>query len=548
MPEEYVLFFPAIPFYSSGKYDHQLVVSTSSNHNATVNASYYHWNGSTLNCKLSHSFTLSLWDEQKQQRLAFERLCTNNNPEENNGPTNLSHIDVAYPQTAALKVSSDDRISIYGYQYFKGVGEHMDGVYVMPTSQSGERHLVVTPPTRTTESPVPLQEQNMKFVHITASKDNTTVTIKLKAGQCDNATVQDDQDPGVRTVNVTLHELRTWTCHDDTDLTGVEVESDKPVAVSSGVVRGALEGGSLCCADHVWALLPPIDSWGTEYVTFPNAPEIASNVTDVYHIVAAEKNTTVRVDCNSTIRFKNALAWVALNTDNRSEGIVSDPDLHTLDTGRFHHIVSDKPIMVTKTARLEPAACMVALTDRRRWSTILTFPMPNVTRWFKSGNGYMFFMTVMAEASQKDNIRINGVKLQDNWTETEEGEAPDSTTKCPSQRRGNCTCPCKPVPVKLTPAERKEQEEAVAAIVEEIKANLTLPKSNLSATVRKRTSAPDARASSAFIGVTLVIVFSLALGLPVVLDLARLVTWLYSKYSSAKREATAAVAQAPTSG
>ncbi|XP_070198743.1 uncharacterized protein [Littorina saxatilis] len=272
----------------------------------------------------------------------------------------------------------------------------------MPTGQSGERHFVVTPATRTTG--------NMKFVHLTAAKDNTTLTIKLKAGQCDNATVQDGQaTAGVRTVNVTLHELGTWTCHDDTDLTGVEVESDKPVAVGSGVVRGALEGGSKCCADHVWALLPPIDSWGTEYVTFPNAPEIASNVTDVYHIVAAENNTTVRVDCNATIRFTNASAWVALNTDHSS-------DLDTLDTGRFHHIVSDKPIMVTKTARLEPAACMVALTDRRCWSTTLTFPMPNVSYW-KVNDGYRFFMTVMAEASHKNNIRINGEKLQGNWTE-----------------------------------------------------------------------------------------------------------------------------------
>ncbi len=51
------------------------------------------------------------------------------------------------------------------------------------------------------------------------------------------------------------------------DLTGVQVKSDKPVAVLSGAVWTSV--GAEYMGDHLVEMLPPANTWGKEFLTQP---------------------------------------------------------------------------------------------------------------------------------------------------------------------------------------------------------------------------------------------------------------------------------------
>ena len=97
------------------------------------------------------------------------------------------------------------------------------------------------------------------------------------------------------------------------------------------------------------------------------------------------------------------------------------------------------------------------------------------------------------------------------------------------------TCRCvKSEPVAaMSAAEVQKRDEAMAAAVREIRANLTVPKNNTGLALRQKTSAPDHRPSSAAMGSVAVVFFSLTLLTFVFLDLTRLVMWFSSLCSKA---------------
>ena len=62
---------------------------------------------------------------------------------------------------------------------------------------------------------------------------------------------------------------------------------------------------------------------------------------------------------------------------------------------------------------------------------------------------------------------------------------------------------------------------------QELKKELTVPTKNLSATIRRKTSAVDKRPSSTTVGGTVVIVFGAIFSLIFVPDLVTFIRWLY---------------------
>jgi hypothetical protein len=73
------------------------------------------------------------------------------------------------------------------------------------------------------------------------------------------------------------------------DLTGSLVESSKPVAVFSGHV--AASTATDCCADHLEQQIPPIHTWGKEYLVARSVER--GNEPDYIRIVAATDGTQV---------------------------------------------------------------------------------------------------------------------------------------------------------------------------------------------------------------------------------------------------------------
>ncbi|KAK7099440.1 hypothetical protein V1264_003580 [Littorina saxatilis] len=322
----------------------------------------------------------------------------------------------AFPSASTVTIRSDDLVSVYAYQFFasNGTASFLDAALIEPITRLGLRYFIVTPPTQVSQ---PSGQQGVNFFHITASQDDTNVTI---VGL--NATVQCGHlsNPGANTTT-TLQRLGMTSCStNETDLTGVVIEADKPVAVSSGIVRGSLEGCMDTNLDHVWALLPPVEKWAKEFFIFPTPGKSEDDPLDIYHIVTSKAKTYVTInDGEHVIRLNTSFSWVAVNT-NQSSGVV-EWDKAPLDTNRFYHIQADNPFLVVKTARQLPCdACMLTLTAANRFAQILTFALPDTSEW-KGQQNYAFYLTIITLSHQADDITLNGVKLSEsnatvNWT------------------------------------------------------------------------------------------------------------------------------------
>ena len=163
---------------------------------------------------------------------------------------------------------------------------HVDGARLRPVSQLGKKYVLVTP---TGSNP-----QRRVFSQIAAVKNKTNVTVTVPH------TVSSQQDFALLTsksMNLTsngsdevgtveLGHLEVFSLgSEDGSLTGIVVETDEPVAVSSGTedVKMSSDANN----DLLWTGLDPVELWGTDYVTFPTPgdtshPEVSCWWLDIY--------------------------------------------------------------------------------------------------------------------------------------------------------------------------------------------------------------------------------------------------------------------------
>src|SRR5690606_4423903 len=52
------------------------------------------------------------------------------------------------------------------------------------------------------------------------------------------------------------------------DLSGTTIESDKPIAVTSGAQCANIPVGVTAC-DHIVEMMPPLNAWGNSFITYP---------------------------------------------------------------------------------------------------------------------------------------------------------------------------------------------------------------------------------------------------------------------------------------
>lgn len=83
---------------------------------------------------------------------------------------------------------------------------------------------------------------------------------------------------------------------DNGDLTGTLVTADKPIAVFSGNQNGTVVGESADVADHMIEQMPPISTWGRDYIIVPIVPRTAGTDGDRVRVLAHENGTIVTVN------------------------------------------------------------------------------------------------------------------------------------------------------------------------------------------------------------------------------------------------------------
>ncbi|XP_035668445.1 IgGFc-binding protein-like [Branchiostoma floridae] len=218
----------------------------------------------------------------------------------------------------AVHVTSDVEIVVYGIFAER---RSTDAFLALPTDVLGTEYFT---PCTSVRGAMPA-EFGVVGVH-----DGTTVTIVPSQP----VTFDGQNYAAGQTFSVGLDRFETLQVQATEDLTGSEITADQPVAVLSGNMFasckpiGQEQGGS---GDHIVEMIPPVDTWGKEFVTVPLTKLTGG---DLFRVVAARDNTLVAVTNEGT------------NTLNAGEFWEFD-----VPSDEYRHVTSSEPVLLVQYSK-----------------------------------------------------------------------------------------------------------------------------------------------------------------------------------------------------
>ncbi|KAI8495123.1 hypothetical protein Bbelb_271090 [Branchiostoma belcheri] len=183
----------------------------------------------------------------------------------------------------AIHVTSDEEIVIYGVFAERATS---DAYLALPTDVLGTEYFVacMTPVARSEEGWDNLPTE----FGVVGVYDGTTVTIN----PTQDVTFGGNNYPAGQNFTVSLDRFQTLQVQSAEDLTGSRITSSHPVSVLSGNLFTVIGNNQEGSGDYIVVMMPPVDTWGKEFVTAPLAKRTAG---DIFRVVAARDNTTVTV-------------------------------------------------------------------------------------------------------------------------------------------------------------------------------------------------------------------------------------------------------------
>lgn len=268
-----------------------------------------------------------------------------------------------------VEITSAEEIAVYG---LNRKAYTTDAFVALPTDILGNEYLVMSYPSNS------FAESKTQFA-VVAVEDDTVITVTP------TITV------GTRTAGVpyqvTLQEGEVYQLANPTlnaDLTGTSIESTKPVAVMSGNSATQIPVGT-SYYDHIVEQLPPVVTWGVNFVTIPLAQRTAG---DFFRVLASEEDTEVRVN-GTLVATLDRGEFYETRLTTRSFVETSHPALVAqFATGRTYDYTTGDPLM----ALIPPAEQLLA-------EYTLTTP--------SSGFSY-HYINIWAASQAVDSILVDG--------------------------------------------------------------------------------------------------------------------------------------------
>ncbi|ARN73537.1 putative Ig domain-containing protein [Oceanicoccus sagamiensis] len=179
----------------------------------------------------------------------------------------------------SIHVTADNEVAVYGLYH---ADASSDAVTAFPSHALGKDYLLMSYAEGEFSA-------SRSALHLIATEDNTTVVITPKDSvNLSGATVV---NPG-ETITRVLNKGDAYSLTDFTrDASGTEIIADKPVAVFGRVNLGFIPIDSFP-ADRLIEQIPPIELWGSSYVTAP----LLTRYSDFYRVMAAFDGTTVSLN------------------------------------------------------------------------------------------------------------------------------------------------------------------------------------------------------------------------------------------------------------
>ncbi|MGZ5281101.1 MAG: Ig-like domain-containing protein [Bacteroidia bacterium] len=219
-------------------------------------------------------------------------------------PTSFNISSHNLVETKGIHITANDEITIYGLNQYPFT---TDAYVALPTDILGTDYIALN---YTPNLPSQLT--------IVATEDSTSVTIT-------STLTVSGFTAGVPST-ITLNQGQTFQIR-SSDGTGSLITSDKPIGLFGGSECTNIPSGSYYACDHIVEMIPPVSTWGKNFVVMP----LATRTGSTYRILASEDSTSVTI--NGSLDA-------------------------TLNKGQFYqttrtaalHITTDKPVLVGQYA------------------------------------------------------------------------------------------------------------------------------------------------------------------------------------------------------
>lgn len=321
-------------------------------------------------------------------------------------PSNYACETSEVVERKAIGIVSTAPIVVYA---LNSLATSTDSYSVIPIKHLGMQYFTVNMPTDYYQPRWPNAEldtaRRVGEFMIMGVKNNTDVTITP-------ATTTRNNQPAWRPFSVTLDSGEVYQVqaragsYGMNDLTGSRIEADRPVAVLSGHMRSSVPTRQRDSKDHLVEMLPPLEKWGTEYVTTPFAQVEGG---DIIRIMAADADTRVEMIADGATfehTFSRAGEWRDLT--------VSAPVLYR----------GNKPFFVTQfmpSSRVasgtspfyDPAMVVVPSTDRFVQHALFQFPTLDTNVQVGTPREFYYYVNLVAEAAALPTLRVNVKRVLD---------------------------------------------------------------------------------------------------------------------------------------
>jgi PKD repeat protein len=301
-------------------------------------------------------------------------------------------------QNMGIHLTSNELVSVFARNWSYN---STDITAIFPVETLGKEYYAMCYEPHFDANPLRASGRNSEFL-VVATEDQTTVKI-TPSKVTDKLAPKDSTFTRIlnrgESFQVQSANNEGWQRTEQGDLTGSHIVADKPVAFFSGSLSTTVPYWQ-CCWDHLYEQIPPVQSWGREYLTVP----LKTRSGDRFRILAAKNNTTVQIS--------------------------GEPLLY-LDAGQFHEfevlapetksIISDNPILVAQFSQSrdvdftetngngDPFMIILNPADRQIKTAIFqTYGTPNNftdSIYFGIQSNYVNILTFTNEIT---NIRFNG--------------------------------------------------------------------------------------------------------------------------------------------
>ncbi|XP_078577111.1 IgGFc-binding protein-like isoform X1 [Branchiostoma floridae x Branchiostoma japonicum] len=287
----------------------------------------------------------------------------------------------------SVHVTSDVEIVVYGVFAEKFSS---DAYLALPTDVLGTEYFASCAGTPSDRPDRPA-EFGVVGVH-----DGTTVTIVPS-----QAVTFDGQNyTAGQSFSVGLDRFETLQVQASEDLTGSKITADQPVAVLSGnmfAICMPMDEPQLGSGDHIVEMIPPVDTWGKEFVTVPLTKRTGG---DLFRVVAARNNTQVDVSNKNTKTLNAGEFWEI--------DVPSD---------EYRHVTSSEPVLLVQYSKSNDAdgtqtdPFMMIIPPVAQFETEYTF---STVELFSTFSRRTHHINLVISSANKAGLRLDGQQLPSN--------------------------------------------------------------------------------------------------------------------------------------